>query len=137
MGGFSNAREAQVLEREAGKTDYSMVTPVYLALTESVVGETDTGSTLDEPEYTGYARKSIAGSDWRSAVVGAPSEITNINALTFAACTAGSDTITSWALCTASSAGSVIMSGTCTSTVISTTQTPASVAVDGLKMTLD
>jgi hypothetical protein len=29
------------------------------------------------------------------------------------------------------------MFGTCTSTVVSTTQTPASVAVDALKMTLD
>jgi hypothetical protein len=137
MASFSKYSSAKVLEHKAGKSTDALVTPVYLALCTVVPTDSSTGSTLTEASYTGYARKSIAGSDWAAAVEGSPSSIANANAITFAACTGGTSTIIGWALCDASSAGNVIMWGTCTSTVISTTQTPATVAVGLLSMTLD
>lgn len=134
---FSDESEVAVLEHKVGKTTDSLVTPIYLALCTVVPTDASTGTSITEASYTGYARKSVAGSDWASAVSGSPSSIANTNALTFAACTGGTSTIIGWALCTAATLGKVIMWGTCTSTVISTTQTPATVAVGLLSLTLD
>jgi hypothetical protein len=137
MASYSKFKSAKQLEHSAGKATDSLVTPVYLALCTVVPTDSSTGSTITEASYTGYARKSVAGSDWALAVEGSPSTIANANVLTFAACTGGTSTVLGWALCDALTAGNVIMWGTCTSTVISTTQTPATVAVGLLSLTLD
>lgn len=135
LAGFSNAVELKVLEDIVGKTSYTVTAPTYLALTTVAVGETDTAGTLTEATYTGYARKSVAAADWNSASAGA---ITTANVLTFANCTAGTSTIIGWAVVSSSAgAGDVIMFGTCTSTVISTTQTPPTVAAGALSLALD
>jgi hypothetical protein len=136
MAGFSNAYENLVLDHITGKASLSSptVNGLYLALCTVAPGETDTGSTLTEASYTGYARKQIVPADMTSASSG---ETHNNTTETFADCTAGSSTIIGWALCTASSAGSVVIFGTCTSTTISTTQTPATVASSGLSLSLD
>lgn len=136
MAGFSNFMELEVLDSVFG--DHASINlfsaPTYLALCTVAVGETDTGSTITEANYTGYARKSMAASDLSAASAGSK---TNSNAITFAACTAGSSTVIGWAQCAASSAGNIGVYGTCTSTVISTTQTPATVAIGGLVANLD
>lgn len=136
MAGFSDTAEVDVLDSVFG--DHASIqlysAPTFLALTTVAVTETMTGSTITEASYTGYARKSVAATDMAAASAGAKS---NGNQLQFAACTAGSSTVIGWAVCTASSAGNVIVYGTCTSTVISTTQTPATVAVGALSVTLD
>lgn len=134
MASFSDYMENKVLDHVLGKTSYTLVTPIYLALCTAVPDDTKTGSTITEASYTGYARKSVAAADLNAAASGSSS---NANAITFAACTSGTSTIIGWALCDASSAGNVICWGTCTSTVISTTQTPATVAIGGLVVTLD
>src|SRR5262249_54729147 len=110
--------------------------PVYLALCTVVPTDSNTGATITEATYTGYARKSIAAVGFNSASSG---QVTNSEILTFPACTAGSSTIIGWALCDKSGKGegNVLWWGTCTSTVISTTQTPASVAIGGLVLTED
>lgn len=134
--GFSNFEENEVLDSICG--DHASINlntaPIHLALTTSAVAETDTGSTITEANYTGYARKSLAAADLSAAASGSK---TNSAQQQFAACTAGSSTVIGWATCTASTAGQVIMFGTCTSTVISTTQTPATVAVGALVKNLD
>lgn len=136
MAGFSDTAEVDVLDSVFG--DHASIqlytAPTYLALTTVAVTEVMTGSTITEANYTGYARKSIAATDMAAASAGAKS---NSNTLTFANCTAGTSTVIGWAVCTASSAGNVIVYGTCTSTVISTTQTPATIAVGALSVTLD
>lgn len=134
MASFSDYYETHVLDHVLGKTSLSLVTPIYLALCTVVPTDASTGSTITEATYTGYARKSVAASDWNAAAAG---QSTNANAITFAACTGSSSTIIGWALCDASTAGNIIVWGTCTSTVISTTQTPATVAIGGLIVNLD
>ncbi|MCA1571156.1 MAG: hypothetical protein LC798_12735 [Chloroflexi bacterium] len=134
--GFSNFEELEVLDSIFG--DHATINlntaPTYLALTTVAVGETDTGSTLTEANYTGYARLSFAAADMTAAAAGSKS---NTAQKTFAACTAGSSTIIGWAQCTALTVGNVIVFGTCTSTVISTTQTPGTVAAAALVANLD
>lgn len=136
MAGLSNAVELVVLEHLVAKTSYTMPTsPLYLALTTVAVGETDTAGTLTEATYTGYARKSVAGSDWGAAAAGA---ISNANAITFAACTAGTSTVIGFALVTTSSgAGTIQVFGTLASLVVSATQTPVNFAVGALTVTAD
>ncbi len=139
MAGFSDAVEKKILDHITGKTSWASPTAngLYLALTTVAVGETDTAGTLTEASYTGYARKQIVPADM-SAAAGTTAETHNTPVETFAACTAGSSTVIGWALCSSSSgAGDVVMFGTCPSTVISTTQTPATVAASALSLTLD
>jgi hypothetical protein len=137
MAGLSNAVELSLLEHLVAKTSYTMPTsPLYLALVQTnAVVETDTAATITEATYTGYARKSVAGTDWGAAAAG---QIANANAITFAACTAGTNTIIGWALVTTSSgAGTIQCYGTLPSLVVSSTQTPVNFAVGALVVTAD
>jgi hypothetical protein len=131
---FSDYLENAVLDHIFGDGTLTITAPTYLALCTTVPTDSSTGSTIVEANYTGYARKSIAAADMSAASSGSK---TNSNAITFAACTAGSSTIIGWALCDASTAGNVLCWGTCTSTVISSTQQPATIAASGLVVTLD
>jgi hypothetical protein len=134
MASFSDYLENAVLDHIFGDGTLTITAPTYLALCTSVPTDASTGTTISEATYTGYARKSIAAADMSAAAAGAK---TNSNAITFAACTSGSSTIIGWALCDAATVGNVLCWGTATSTVISTTQTPATIAVSGLSVTLD
>lgn len=136
MASFSDYAENKVLDHVLGKTSFTMPTTVALALCTVVPTDASTGATITEANYTGYARKVIAAADLNAASSGSSS---NANAITFAACTGGSSTIIGWAIVDNSTtgAGNVLVWGTCTSTVISTTQTPATIAVGGLVVTLD
>lgn len=134
MASFSDYLENAVLDHIFGDGTLTVTAPVYLALCTTVPTDASTGSTIVEASYTGYARKSIAAADMSAASGGSK---TNSNAITFAACTSGTSTVIGWAVCDASTAGNVLAWGTCTSTVISTTQTPATVAIGGLVVTLD
>jgi len=133
--GFSNAAELIVLDSVLNDHTTNLYTTPHLALTTVAVGETDTGATLTEAAYTGYARKAIAAADLSPAAAGSK---TNSAALIFAACTAGSAVVIGWAVVnSAAGAGDVILFGTCTSTTISTTQTPPQVAAGVLIANLD
>lgn len=135
MGGasFSDYLENKLLDHVFNDSAYTAPSP-YLALCTAVPTDASTGSTITEASYTGYARLAIAGSDMSAASSGSK---TNSATLTFAACTASSSTIIGWAICDASTVGNMLVWGTATSTVISTTQTPATVAASGLTVTLD
>lgn len=134
--GFSQYAETKVLDHAHGKTSWTMPATPFLALCTSVPTSASTGTTIVEATYTGYARLTVPGSSWAAAAAATPSTAQTNTVLTFAACTAGSSTIIGWALCDASTVGNVIEWGTCTSTVISTTQTPATVASGSLSDTL-
>lgn len=136
MASFSDYYETHVLDHVLGKTSLSLVTPIFLALCTVVPTDASTGSTITEATYTGYARKAVAAADWNAAT-SPGGQSTNKNAITFEPCTGSSSTIIAWALCDAATVGNIIVWGTCTSTVISTTQTPATVAIGGLVVNLD
>jgi hypothetical protein len=86
---------------------------VWVELTTTAPTKTAAGTAA---AYTGYARKSTAGSDWGSA---ASASLTNAAAITFGACTAGSSTVVGFELWDASSAGNRIAFGTCSLSVSS------------------
>lgn len=133
---MATAAEKKILDHITTKTAYTPAAN-YLALTTVAVVTGDTGATITEATYTGYARKVIAAADWNAATSGAPATVTTNVAETFGACTAGTSTIIGWALVTTTSgAGDILQYGTATSTVISTTQTPPVVAAAGLNMSL-
>ena len=132
--GFSDGVEAKILDHVFNDPAYAAPTP-YLALCTAVPTETNTAANITEATYTGYARLAVAAGDMGAAAAGAKS---NSSALTFAPCTGLTSTIIGWGVCSSpSGAGDLILYGSCTSTVISTTQTPATVAIAGLSATLD
>lgn len=137
MGTFSEYGEVEVLAHIVGKTSFTMPT-TYLALVTTVPTSTTTaGSSLAECTYTGYARLATA-SGWGTATQAAPSTIFNSTALTFAACTSGSNVVTGFALCDGSTVGAnnVLLWASCASTTISTTQTPPTFAANAIEITL-
>ena len=98
----------KLLDHTIGKTSYTMPT-VWVAAFTSAPGIGGTGT---EASWTGYARKSTAGSDF-SAASGLAS--TNAADIVFAAKTGGTDaTVTHWATYDASTAGNMLEFGTLT-----------------------
>ena len=132
--GYNDATELLILDAENGKSSYTETAPWYMALVTVAVTDADTGSTLTEANYTGYARKSVAAADMNSAASGAA---TNANAIIFAACTGGTSAVIGFAKCAASTAGRAIKHGTCSTVNISSTQTPAQFAVGAFTTSLD
>jgi hypothetical protein len=137
-GSFSAYAEVAIINQAAGKTAWTMPATVALALCTVLPTVTSTGATLTEANYTGYGRQTIAAAGFNTASGSNPASNSNASTITYAACTAGSSTIVGWALCDSATttAGNVIMWGSCASTVISTTQTPATVAAGALTMSL-
>jgi hypothetical protein len=127
MAGASDYLENKLLDHIVGKTSYSMPT-AYIALCTTAPTDASTGSTIVEANYTGYARKSTSGSDWEAASSG---HTQNAGALTFGACSAGSSTVTHFAVCDASSGGNMLFFGSLGSSLaVSTGITPEFAAGD-------
>lgn len=144
-GSFSDYLEAKVLDHIFNDPSYTAPSP-RLRLWTSALGDASDASTAGEANYTGYATPPVGGagvgidiatSDMSAAASGSK---TNSAAITFGACTAGSSTITYWGVFDGTgvtSATKLLVWGTCTSTAISTTQTPPTVAIGGLIVNLD
>ncbi len=133
--GFSQYAEAKIVDHANGKTSWTMPTHSYVALATSVPTSTSTGTTLADATYTTYARVEN-NANWTAATAATPSVGVNTATITFPACTASSSTITAWGICDALTVGNLIWWGTATSTVISTTQTPPTIAASGLSVQL-
>jgi len=116
-----------------GKTTFTMPASVDIALTTVTPVFADTGSTITEATYTGYARANIPASSLNAASGGVS---TNSVAITFAACTAGSSTVQSWAICDSvtTAAGNMLLYGTTSSQVIASGNTP-NVPIGSLSIT--
>lgn len=107
---LSNATENQVLKMLLQGTDpsYRAGATQYLALFTADPGEA--GAVASEASYTGYARVALAKS---GAWTDGGSTFTNANLIQFGACTAGSNTLTHFAVVdTASGAVNMMISGT-------------------------
>jgi len=102
MGSLSNHAEDKILGMVLGVA-YTPPATVYLAL--STADPLDDASGLAEPGYTGYARKAIA---FGAAATG---RVTQNAQVTFDQCTAGSATVTHWALMDAPSGGNMLAHG--------------------------
>lgn len=137
LAGFSDYLEKKVLDHIVGKTSFTMPASVYLALVTVAITDADTGSTITEASYTGYARKALTPSSDFNAASGTTAASTNAAQIQFATCTGGSSTVIGWALVDASSAGNVLAYGTCTSVTITSTQQPATIAAGALSVGLD
>jgi hypothetical protein len=131
--GWTDAYEVSIIDQENQKTAIgAVVDPWYMCLSILAFTDADTGTTADDgshkPTYTGYARKSVAGSDMPAASSGAGSSA-NTSAIVFAACTNLTSTIVAFGNCVASTVGVLRKWGDCASTVVSITQTPPQFAV--------
>jgi len=133
MAGASDYLENALLDHIVGKTSFTMPT-AYVALCTAAPTDASTGSTIVEANYTGYARKQTAGSDWATASGGATS---NQAAITFDACTAGSSTVTHFAVCNAATTGQVLFFGALSASLAVSAGITPQFAIGALDVTLD
>ena len=136
-GGFSRATAASALNFYFGKEEGPVKKPakVFLALCTTLPTSSSTGATIVEATgATGYKRKEVPVASIKKAEEGATSTIKNSAVIEFANITAGSASVVGWALLDTETAkeGNVLMWGECTTTEISTTQTPPTVAEEKL-----
>lgn len=138
--GISQYAMAKVIDHLNTKTTFTVPAACAMALgTTPAPTSTTTGATLTEAAYTGYARQAIVGGGWVAATAATPSVGVNNGAITFGACTAGTSTLIGFMLADSATlaAGNSLWYGTLTSTVISTTQTPPTVASGALSVSLN
>lgn len=88
---------------------------LYIAL--FTADPTDTGSITNEADYTGYARVAVARTSGGWTI--SSNEASNTAAVTFAQCTAGSNTVSHFGIATAGTSGvaDLIMSGALTASL--------------------
>ena len=138
MAGKFDYLEEKTLGHNMGKTSFTMPATVAIALCTTAPEDLKTGVNIVEANYTGYARLAVTGGQLTISGTNPTKIATNVK-LEFAACTGGSSTVIAYAIVDSAttSAGNGLYWGTCTSTVISTTQTPATIASGGLEVTED
>lgn len=131
-GGWSAITSAKIVDNENGKTAWTVTAPWFMALSILAFTDADTGTTADDgshkPTYTGYARKSVAAADMNAASGAGAATATNANPITYAPCTAGSSVAVGFGHCDSATVGELRKYGTCASTTISTTATPATIS---------
>lgn len=110
---FQNVDAANIGDA-AGLQNSAAAGNFYVSLHTADPGETGTAST-NEANYTGYSRVAVVRSASGWTVSGTnPTQVSNAALITFGACTAGSNTITHWALSgpTGSGAEAIVYKGT-------------------------
>lgn len=105
-GGKSQYLANAIANHELGKASYTMPSAIYLALCSVIPGTHDTGSTITEVNYTGYARVAIPAASLNSAVGGS---VANNTPITFPQNTGSPVTAYGWCICDASSAGNMLL----------------------------
>jgi hypothetical protein len=127
-----------VMDHMVGKTSLTMPPTVAMALCTANPASTATGAAQAEAAYTTYGRQTLIGTAFVAATTATPSVTLNASTITFGACTAGGATLLGFTLCDSATiaAGQLIWFGGLTSTVISPTQTPPTVAASALSLSL-
>lgn len=141
FGGFSRATAASVLNYlfKGEETPVKKPAKQWLKLLTVVPTSSSTGATVTEATgATGYVPKEIPFADMEAAAEGETALIQTAVEEVFAAITAGSATVVGFCITDKAGAkeGNITAWGTCTSTVISETQTPPTVKAKGLKIEL-
>jgi hypothetical protein len=105
---MSNTTENQVLASMLKGTDLPFRTDTNRYLALFTADPTELGAFTDEATYTGYSRVAIPiSTGWTDN----GSSFANAALLQFGQCTAGSNTVTHFAICTAITVGQLIVSG--------------------------
>ena len=105
---MSNSTENKTLKAllQGTDIDFRVSDNLYLAL--FTADPTETGEFTNEATFTGYERVAVAkASGWTDG----GSTFTNAGLIQFPQCTAGTSTISHFALCTLASGGEVVVSG--------------------------
>lgn len=134
---FQNTAFANV-GNAGGLLPSSVAGSLFVALHTADPGEAG-DQTTSEATYTGYARVGVARSSGGWTVSGtAPTQAANAAAVGFAACTAGSNTITHFSIGLVTSGASVIVaSGVLTASLAVSAGITPSFAIGALTTTLD
>lgn len=138
---LSDYTEAALLNSLTGKTSsfgaLASRPTWYVALLTQTASDADTGSTIHEANYGSYARVQTAASDWTTATGTSPTKVSNANPLLFPQATGGTNTITSFAVCDAASAGNVLFSGDLDTPLAVSVNIAAQFSIGTLGLTLD
>jgi hypothetical protein len=136
--GMSQYLMPALINHSMDKAAYAEPTTVAMALCTAAPTSTSTGASITEAAYTGYTEIAIPAASLNSATAATPSVMTNSAAITFPNCTGGTSTLLGFIIKDSSTiaAGNSLWYGTLTSTTISTTQTPPTVASGSLSLQL-
>lgn len=105
---MSNTAENKVLKALLQGTDIDFRGSANLYLALFTADPTESGVFTNEATFTGYARVAVPkASGWSDG----GSTFTNASLIQFPQCTAGTNTISHFALCTLSTAGEIVVSG--------------------------
>ncbi len=128
---FQNADIANIGDA-AGLRGSSAAGNLHIALFTTAPTDSTAGT---EANYTGYARVAVvrSGSGWTIA----GNQASNAAAVTFGACTAGSNTITSFGIMTAATGGDLLLYGTLTANLAVSTGITPQFAIGALTVTED
>ena len=121
-----------------GKTSFTMPVTVAMALDTANPSSTSTGASQAETVYTNYLRQTLAGAAFVAATTATPAVSTNSGTITFANCGITGSTLLGFTLNDNATVGSgnCLWFGGLTSTVISSTQTPPTIAAGALSLSL-
>jgi hypothetical protein len=136
--GISQSMMHQLLDHAIGKLAFTFPATVAMSLDTANPSSTSTGASQAETVYTGYGRQTLAGAAFVAATTATPAVSTNSGTITFANCTGTGSTLLGFTLDDSATigAGNVLWFGGLTSTSISTTQTPPTVAAGALSLSL-
>lgn len=137
---FNNVDHANVGDA-AGLQNSAAAGNVFVSLHTSSPGEAPAGGQGEaEATYTGYARVAVARSaaGWTVAAAADPGNVSNAAAITFGACTAGTNTITHFGIGSdTSGAGNLFLHGALTASLAVSAGITPSFAIGELDVNLD
>ena len=134
--GISQSQMAALINASTKQATYTAPGAFAIALMTAAPTSTTTGVLgANEASYTGYARTAAT---MGAASAATPSIATNSATVTFPNCTAGTSTLLGFIAADSATVntGNALWYGTLTSTVISTTQTPPTIASGALSLSL-
>lgn len=137
--GISQYGMSHLVDHINGHTSFTMPTTIAICLATTAPTSTTTAVTIVETAYTGYTRESLTSTTWSNAATAAtPSVATNNGAITFPACTGTGSTLLGFMVADNATlaTGNSLWYGTLTSTAISTTQTPPTIATTVMSLSM-
>lgn len=137
--GVGQATMAKIVDHVNGKTTFTLPAATAAALATSAPASTTTGATLAETTYTNYTRVTLTQATWSNAATAAtPSVATNNGAITWPNCGVTGATLLGFMILDSATvgAGANLWYGTLASTVISSTQTPPTIATTAMSLSM-
>lgn len=141
--GLGGATMLKVLDHVNGKTSFTMPAAVAMALGTAAPTVSTTGvwGSTETTNYTSYGRLTLTTTNWVAASGTNPGVATysSAGAVTFPACTGSTATELGFLITDNATinTGAALWYGTLTSVVISTTQTPPTLATNALSVSMN